>query len=148
MAACAVTGLPLAWEIRPGRDADMRSVPRLLDQLAERGVPFETVAMDKGYDYKDVYEDCERHGAIAVVSKRTNSGTGNGPIDRATDRFKRLYRMRAKVEGEFGRLKTVNGLTPLRSRGLQKVQTHADLCLIARLAISLQLNTKSFAESP
>jgi hypothetical protein len=45
-----------------------------------------------------------------------------------------LYRGRAAVERENRRLKHENGLTPLRVRGLAKVQLDADLTMLARLA--------------
>ena len=103
LAACSRTDLPVAWEVHTGRAADMRAVPNLLDRLARRGVRPETAAMDKGYDYQTVYEACEQRGTLAVVSKRRNSGTGDGPIPRSGERFKRLYRARSAVEREFGR---------------------------------------------
>jgi hypothetical protein len=40
---------------------------------------------------------------------------------------------RSAVEREFGRLKNEYGLTPLRTRGLDRVRLHADLTTIARL---------------
>ena len=39
------------------------------------------------------------------------------------------------MEREFGRLKHDLALTPLRVRRLAKVQLHADLCLLTRLAL-------------
>jgi hypothetical protein len=51
--------------------------------------------------------------------------------------WKRLYRGRAAVEREFGRLKNEYGLTPLRTRGLRRVAQHADLVMIARLGQAL-----------
>ena len=60
-----------------------------------------------------------------------------GVIPRWTDRFKTLYRRRASVEREFGRLKHDWGLAPLRVRGLERVQLHADLVCLARLAAAL-----------
>ena len=48
-----------------------------------------------------------------------------------------LYRGRAAVEREFGRLKHDYGLAPLRVRGLARVQLHADLTMLARLAQAL-----------
>ena len=54
-----------------------------------------------------------------------------------SDEWKRLYRGRAAVEREFGRLKNEYGLTPLRTRGLQRVRLHADLVVIARLGRAL-----------
>jgi hypothetical protein len=42
-----------------------------------------------------------------------------------------------RVEREFGRLKNEYGLTPLRTRGLERVRLHADLVMIARLGQAL-----------
>ena len=134
MAACTATDLPLAWEVRSAREADMRVAPDVLNRI---DVTPETAAMDRGYDYAAVYEDCERRGVLPVVSKRRNSGTGDGPIPREGERFKQLYRARSAVEREFGRLKHDWGLAPLRVRGLERVQLHADLVCLARLASAL-----------
>jgi hypothetical protein len=41
------------------------------------------------------------------------------------------------VEREFGRLKHEYGLTPLRVRGIERVALHADLTMLARLALAL-----------
>ena len=136
MATCSKTGLPLAWQVQTGKEADMRQVETLLNQLVRRGIRPRAAAMDKGYDYKDVYARCASYGVLPIVSKRSNSRTGNGPVDRGSDRFKTLYRARASVEREFGRLKHHLALTPLRVRGLRKVQLHADLCLLTRLALA------------
>ena len=82
-----------------------------------------------------VYRGLEGRGVLAVVASRRNTGTGPGPIGQASQRFKRLYRARASVEREFARLKTHLGLGRLTVRGLEQVGLHADLCLIARLAL-------------
>ena len=58
-------------------------------------------------------------------------------IPRETKRWRDLYRGRASVEREFGRLKHEWGLGPLRVRGIEKVALHADLCILARLAVAL-----------
>ena len=58
-------------------------------------------------------------------------------IPRETKRWRDLYRGRAAVEREFGRLKHEYGLAPLRIRGLAKVQLHADLTMLARLSQAL-----------
>ena len=58
-------------------------------------------------------------------------------IPRGTDRWKKLYRMRGAVERENGRLKHEWGLLPLRVRRLERVQLHADLTILARLATAL-----------
>ena len=135
LATCTQTGLPLAWEVRTACEADMRVAGPVLDRL--RVAP-ETVAMDRGYDYLSVYEACERRGSVAVVAARRKSGTGGGPIDRGSERFRRLYRARAAVEREFGWLKHELALAQLRVRGLERVRLHADLCLLTRLTVALQ----------
>src|SRR5437868_10521419 len=58
-------------------------------------------------------------------------------IPRDSKRFGDLYRGRSAVEREFGRLKHDWGLGPLRVRGVEKVQLHADLVILARLASAL-----------
>jgi hypothetical protein len=58
-------------------------------------------------------------------------------IPRETKRWGDLYRGRGAVEREFGRLKHEWGLGPIRVRGIEKVQLHADLCILARLACAL-----------
>ena len=137
MAACAVTGLPVAWAADTGRTADMRHVTDLLDQARAIGIEPKTAAMDGGYDFRSVFRQCEERGVLAAVSKRSNSGTGEGPIPRRGERFKALYRGRTAVEREFGRLKYHHGLSPLRTRGLDRVQLHVDLVMLARLAREL-----------
>jgi Transposase DDE domain len=58
-------------------------------------------------------------------------------IPRETKRWRDLYRGRAAVEREFGRLKHEYGLSPLRVRGLDRVALHADLTMLARLSQAL-----------
>ena len=47
-------------------------------------------------------------------------------------RWRSLYRARAAVEREFGRLKHDYGLAPLRVRGLERVALHTDLVIDTR----------------
>jgi hypothetical protein len=58
-------------------------------------------------------------------------------IPRETLRWRKLYRGRAAVEREFGRLKNEWALLPLRVRGLERVQLHADLTVLAKLSCAL-----------
>jgi hypothetical protein len=58
-------------------------------------------------------------------------------IPRETLRWRKLYRGRAAVEREFGRLKNEWALLPLRIRGLERVQLHADLTVLAKLSCAL-----------
>jgi hypothetical protein len=61
----------------------------------------------------------------------------NPRIQRHTQEYRDLYRRRVAVEREFGRLKHDYGLAPLRVRGLERVQLHADLVMLARLTLAL-----------
>jgi hypothetical protein len=58
-------------------------------------------------------------------------------IPRETPRWTTLYRRRAAVEREFGRIKHGWALAPLRVRGLDRVKLHADLTILAKLAGAL-----------
>jgi hypothetical protein len=55
-------------------------------------------------------------------------------VPRDTLRWRKLYKRRASVEREFGRLKHEWSLLPLRVRGIERVQLHADLTILAKLA--------------
>jgi transposase len=61
----------------------------------------------------------------------------NPLVPRESKRFGDLYRGRAAVEREFGRLKNEYGLAPLRVRGIERVALHADLTMLARLSLAL-----------
>lgn len=103
--------------------------------------------MDKGYDNTRVYAECEERGVEPVIPlrgarKQTMMPLALGGrlfprIPRHSQRFKHLYRGRAAVERAFGDLKNHYGLAPLRVRGLARVQLHADLTMLARLAQAL-----------
>ena len=58
-------------------------------------------------------------------------------IPRETPRWSALYRRRASVEREFGRLKHEWAFAPLRVRGVDRVRLHADLTILAKLACAL-----------
>jgi hypothetical protein len=147
-AVCTTTGLPLAWRIETARRQESNFVGPLLDALHTRGYKPETVAMDKGYDSNRVHDECEERGCDPVIPIRSRKlyepalplGLGGRlypRIPRDSERFKRLYKGRAAVEREFGRLKHDYGLAPLRVRGLERVRLHADLTMLARLSQAL-----------
>jgi Transposase DDE domain len=148
LAVCTTTGLPLAWQTRSARHHESLFVAPLLDAVRARGFKPETCAMDKGYDNTRVYGECEARDVDPVVPLRGAKGkqpvlpvaTGGRMfprIARGTERFKSLYRRRALIEKEFAHCKREHGLAVLRVRGLERVQLHVDLTLLARLALAL-----------
>jgi Transposase DDE domain len=58
-------------------------------------------------------------------------------IPRGSKRWKSLYRGRAAVEREFGRLKNEWALLALRVRRIERVRLHAGLTILAKLASAL-----------
>jgi hypothetical protein len=58
-------------------------------------------------------------------------------MPRETPRWTALYRRRAAVEREFGRLKREWALAPLRVRGVERVRLHADLTILTKLTCAL-----------
>ena len=106
------------------------------------------MAADKGYDNARVYAECEERSCEPVIPLRgaksrqmvmpiALGGRLFPRIPRHSQRFRDLYCGRGAVEQAFALLKTDYGLTPLRVRGLAKVQLHADLTILARLSLAL-----------
>jgi len=148
MAVDTKTDLPLAWEISTAKRNESKFVAPLLDALHARGFKPEAVACDKAYDHNFVYAECEARGCEPIIPLRgTKKNQPALPLaiggrlfphtPRHTQRFKDLYRGRGACEREFGRLKHDHGLDRLRVRGLERVQLHADLTILARLAQAL-----------
>ena len=149
LAVCARTGLPLAWRVETARRQESLYVAPLLDALHARGFQAITCAMDKGYAHERVHDECEERNCAAVIPLRNYKNTRqtvlpfgvpsrlNPRVPRDSRLFGNLYRGRASVEREFGRLKNDYGLLPLRVRGLERVQLHADLTMLARLSQAL-----------
>jgi hypothetical protein len=148
LAVCTQSGLPLAWQVETAKRHESKFVAPLLDVLHNRGYHPETCAMDRGYDYGPIHNACEQRGVHPVIPIRMKheqvGWSGDGPvsrhyprISRYSERFRSLYRGRGAVEREFGRLKNDYGLLPLRVRGLERVQLHADLVMLARLGQAL-----------
>src|SRR5207253_5567511 len=73
-AVCAVTGLPLAWQVETARSHESNYVAPLLDSVRVRGFAPETVAMDMGYDNNRVYAECAERGVVLIIPLRKNSG--------------------------------------------------------------------------
>ena len=137
MLACARTGLPLAWEVHSARRNESLYVAPLLDKARGRGYQPRTCAMDKGYDNNRVMDETRERGCVPIVCLRKGRTIPLDRIPYGSPEWKRLYRGRAAVEREFGRLKSDYALAPLRSRGLDRVRLHADLTILGRLALAL-----------
>lgn len=93
--------------------------------------------MDKGYDNNRVMDECRERGCVPIIALRKGRPIPLLPIPFGSPEWKRLYRGRAGVERENGRLKHEYGLKPLRVRGLARVRLHADLVILARLGQAL-----------
>jgi hypothetical protein len=80
--------------------------------------------------------------------KPVDQGEPPSPLGPARDSaLAQALQGRASVEREFGRLKNDWALAPLRVRGLERVQLHADLTILAKLACALaRSRTLSLAE--
>jgi hypothetical protein len=76
-------------------------------------------------------------GECQPASKWVKADRLHPLIPRTTERSRKLYRSRGAVEREFGRLKHEWALLPLRVRGLERVQLHADLTILAKLSCAL-----------
>ena len=137
LAACARTGLPVAWRVETARRNESLYVAPLLDAARARGLRPETCAMDKGYDNNRVMDETRERKCVPVVCLRKGRAIPLSPIPYGTDEWKRLYRGRAAVEREFGRLKHDYALGPLRVRGLERVRLHANLVMLGRLGQAL-----------
>lgn len=142
IAACSLTGLPLAWKVETASKHEMKHALPLLDQTIKRRFPVQTAAMDKGYDSREVYDGCLIRGVLPVISARKIKGDAKGPrlsrfLPRSTERWKALYRGRTAVERAFNHLKHEWAMLPLKIRGLPKVVLHVDLTILARLCSAL-----------
>ncbi len=76
-------------------------------------------------------------GSCTPLSRWVKADRLHPLIPRESKRWKSLYRGRAAVEREFGRLKNEWALLPLRVRGIERVRLHADLTILAKLACAL-----------
>ena len=90
------------------------------------------------YDNNRVYAECNERNVAAVIPLRKKQPERAVRIDRASNEWRSLYRRRSAVEREFGNLKPNFGLALLRVRGIERVRLHADLCILARLALPLE----------
>jgi len=69
-AACAKTGLPLAWRVESGNRQETNFGLPLLDAVTVRGFTPEACSFDKGYDHNANYAGCEERGVRPIVPLR------------------------------------------------------------------------------
>jgi hypothetical protein len=112
-------------------------VATLLDAVTACGFTPATVAMDMGYDNARVYAECADRAVVPIIPLRRDSGHRESSIPRGSAEWRSLYRRRSAVEREFGRLKHHYALAMLRVRGIERVRLHADLTMLARLALAV-----------
>ena len=129
--------MPLAWQVRTARRNESLFVAPLIDAVRARGYEPRTVAMARGYDNNRVMDETRERGCVPIVALRKGRPIPLTEIPYGSPEWKRLYHRRVAVEREFGRLKHDYALAPLRTRGLARVELHADLCILARLGLAL-----------
>ena len=66
-AVCAQTDIPVAWTVKTARTHESSAVSDLLTAVKDRGFTPETVALDKGYDVKPVYDACHQTGSLPII---------------------------------------------------------------------------------
>ncbi len=70
LAACTVTGLPVAWTVRTAKDPEIPEVPVLLDAAVARGFAPSVAVLDRGYDSEAVYQEIESRHMRPVIPLR------------------------------------------------------------------------------
>jgi hypothetical protein len=146
------TGLPLAWEVHSAKHSEVNFALPLIDTMRKHGFQTHIAIMDKGYDPHCVHGEWTFAGAdYSRKATKWRCPTGECQpasiwrkasrlhplIPRESKRYRDLYRSRGAVERAFGRLKNEYALTPLRTRGIERVALHADLTILATLAQAL-----------
>lgn len=91
----------------------------------------------QGLRHNRVFQETAERGVAPIICLRKGRAIPLTKVPYGSAEWKRLYRGRSAVEREFGRLKNEYGLTPLRTRGLDRVRIHADLVMLARLGQAL-----------
>src|ERR1700727_1346039 len=72
MAVCSKTDLPLAWTVETAKAHDSMFVTTLLDSLSAVGIRPATCAMDKGYDHRRVFNECDERGVLPIIPLRNS----------------------------------------------------------------------------
>lgn len=117
----------------------------LLSKMARRGIKFEYVIADAGYDTKDNYYLISHlYRAVPIIAmnrrnlkKETRDFESYLPIKRGTDLWKSFYQKRGAVERVFSRLKEELALKMVKVRKIDNMKIHAATSLITMLCVAL-----------
>ncbi len=74
----ARTELPIAWRVATARAHESSLADDLLQRVRERKFKPETATLDKGYDVSQVYDACERAGAVPIIPLRKTPAVKRG----------------------------------------------------------------------
>ncbi len=78
LAACANTGLPIAWRVETAAQNESPVAPSLIDEARRRGAMADTAAMDKGYDGAPIHEACAERDCLPVIPLRETDKVRKG----------------------------------------------------------------------
>jgi hypothetical protein len=78
LAACANTGLPVAWRLETAAANESPFAPSLIDESRRRGALADTAAMDRGYDSGPLHEACAERDCLPVVPLRETGAVKAG----------------------------------------------------------------------
>ena len=137
-------GVPLDYLVVPANKNDSRLYPQTLVRTKAVGNPVEVAIGDKGYDSKRNIIISIKHHVIPILAynprrskdKQKRRADYILPVRRNSPEWNRYYAMRVAVERVFSRLKEELGLCSLKLRGLERVEVHFALCLMAMIAIA------------
>ena len=116
------------------------------DHAKRRGIKFEYLLADAGYDTKDNYYFTSRiYKATPIIAmNRRNLKKGHKrdfekelPVSRDSSLWSNLYRKRPAVERVFSRAKEDLCLKLIRVRRLERVRVHVAITLSAMLIVAL-----------
>jgi len=149
LAVDAKSELPVAMILASANENEKKHSLKLLEQASKHVKPRRLVA-DPQYSSQSLREVAFKQGTMPVIPFPRNQKIGVKGILRVDRKFKshgpqelrRAYRKRVVVERVFSRLKNLVGLTQHNLRGLAKITSHSQLCLLTiLLTAQAALNT-------
>lgn len=138
-------------QVTSGEAYDGHLLPDLLDQDLALGIPFDTIAADKGYDDGDnhfLLQTKGMHSAIHVRDLRTKKKDPNKQIWLdliESPEYQQGLKERYKIERKFGEAKQNHGLQTCRYVGLEKYEFQA---VMTAIALNLKRMVKLLTGTP